>query len=87
MKSRAKADPGALSIAPPDGYQYGDDHPWDWDETKQQGLSDQLDKLRKGATPNSKRLSAVSQAAGLAVGGDVDVPAEGSTEVVDGGAE
>jgi hypothetical protein len=50
MKSRSKADPGALSIAPPDGYQYGDDHPWDWDEIKQQGLSDQLDKLRKGAT-------------------------------------
>jgi hypothetical protein len=75
MKSRAKADPGALSIAPPDGYQYGDDHPWDWDETKQQGLSDQLDKLRKGATPDSKRLS------------HVGVPAEGGTEVVDGGAE
>jgi len=74
MKSRAKADPGALSIAPPDGYQYGDDHPWDWDETKQQGLSDQLDKLRKGATPTSNRLA------------DIDVPAEGGTEVVDGGA-
>jgi hypothetical protein len=50
LKSRSKADPGALSIAPPDGYQYGDDHPWDWDETKQQGLSDHLDKLRKDAT-------------------------------------
>jgi hypothetical protein len=49
MKSRSKADPGAISIAPPDGYQYGDDHPWDWDEVKQQGLSDQLDKLHKGA--------------------------------------
>ncbi|HET7014964.1 MAG TPA: hypothetical protein VFI65_13700 [Streptosporangiaceae bacterium] len=49
MKSRSKADPGALSIAPPDGYQYGDDHPWDWDETKQQGLSDHLDKLRRDA--------------------------------------
>jgi hypothetical protein len=82
MKSRAKADPGALSIAPPDGYQYGDDHPWDWDETKQQGLSDQLDRLRKGATPSSPRLSA-----GLDVGGDVDVPAEGGPELVDGGAE
>jgi hypothetical protein len=73
MKSRAKADPGALSIAPPDGYQYGDDHPWDWDENKQQGLSDQLDKLRKGATPVSKHLA------------DVDVAAEGATEVIDGG--
>jgi hypothetical protein len=82
MKSRTKADPGALSIAPPDGYQYGDDHPWDWDETKQQGLSDQLDKLRRGATPGSKRLSPE-----LGAVSDVDMPAEGSTEVVDRWAE
>jgi hypothetical protein len=86
MKSRTKADPGALSIAPPDGYQYGDDHPWDWDETKQQGLSDQLDKLRKGATPGSKRLAG-EPTAELGAVSDVDVPPEGDAEVIDRRAE
>jgi hypothetical protein len=36
-------DPGALSITPADGYQYGDDHPWDGDQ--QASLVDRLDQL------------------------------------------
>ena len=49
-------DPGALSMAPADGYQYGDDHPWTGDH--QTGLVDWLDSLMTdlpdpadGATP------------------------------------
>jgi hypothetical protein len=50
MKSRTQADPGALSITPPDGYQYGDEHPWDWNPAKQAGVSSKLAELRKDAT-------------------------------------
>jgi hypothetical protein len=28
MAAAPQPDPGALSITPADGYQYGDDHPW-----------------------------------------------------------
>jgi hypothetical protein len=39
-------DPGALSIEPADGYQYGDDHPWSGaDQTR---LAERLDSLMKG---------------------------------------
>jgi|HubBroStandDraft_1064217.scaffolds.fasta_scaffold43170_3 hypothetical protein len=43
MTARSQPDPGALSIAPADGYQYGDDHPWNSD--KQTGLVTRLGKL------------------------------------------
>jgi hypothetical protein len=36
-------DPGALSITPADGYQYGDDHSWSTDD--QAGLVTKLGKL------------------------------------------
>jgi len=32
MASAPQPDPGALSIAPADDYQYGDDHPWSQDQ-------------------------------------------------------
>jgi len=41
--ARSQPDPGALSITPADGYQYGDDHPWSDD--KQARLVAHLDKL------------------------------------------
>lgn len=43
MTERSQPDPGALSITPADGYQYGDDHPWNGDQ--QAGLVAQLGKL------------------------------------------
>jgi hypothetical protein len=43
MAARSQPDPGAVSITPADGYQYGDDHPWDSD--KQTGLVAKLAKL------------------------------------------
>jgi hypothetical protein len=43
MAERSQPDPGALSITPADGYQYGDDHPWSHD--KQARLVDRLGKL------------------------------------------
>jgi hypothetical protein len=43
-----QADPGALSIAPPDGYQYGDDHPWTPDD--QSDLVKELGKLKRSLT-------------------------------------
>jgi hypothetical protein len=39
----SRPDPGALSIAPPDGYQYGDDHPWT--SADKARLSRHLDRL------------------------------------------
>jgi hypothetical protein len=39
-------DPGALSIASADGYQYGDDHPWT--PAKQTELVGWLDDLMTG---------------------------------------
>jgi hypothetical protein len=47
------ADPGALSIAPADGYQYGDDHPWTGNE--QSGLVSRLDKLMSSLSDNSDK--------------------------------
>jgi hypothetical protein len=41
-------DPGALSIAPADGYQYGDDHPWTGAE--QSELVDWLSSLSSDAS-------------------------------------
>jgi hypothetical protein len=41
--AKPKGEPGALSITPADGYQYGDDHPWSGDQ--QTGLVSRLDKL------------------------------------------
>jgi hypothetical protein len=43
MAERSQPDPGALSITPADGYQYGDDHPWGDDNQKR--LVDRLDQL------------------------------------------
>jgi hypothetical protein len=43
VAERSQADPGALSVTPADGYQYGDDHPWNGD--KQARLVDRLGKL------------------------------------------
>jgi hypothetical protein len=43
MTVTPQPDPGALSITPADGYQYGDDHPWSGDQ--QTGLVAGLDKL------------------------------------------
>jgi hypothetical protein len=41
--TQPQPDPGALSIAPADGYQYGDDHPWTGaDQTR---LAKRLDNL------------------------------------------
>lgn len=37
------ADPGALVLLPPDGYQYGDDHPWTGED--QSRLVRRLEKL------------------------------------------
>ena len=45
-----QSDPGALSIAPPDGYQYGDDHPWTPED--QSSLVNELRKL-KGSLPET----------------------------------
>ena len=44
MAAAPQPDPGALSIKPADGYQYGDDHPWT--PAEQTGLVEWLDKLR-----------------------------------------
>jgi hypothetical protein len=45
-------DPGALSIAPADGYQYGDDHPWTGaDQTR---LASRLDSLMAGLPDPTK---------------------------------
>ena len=43
MPAESQPDPGAVSITPADGYQFGDDHPWSGD--KQAGLVAHLDKL------------------------------------------
>lgn len=43
MSAAPRPDPGALSIAPADGYQYGDDHPWTG--VQQTSLLARLDKL------------------------------------------
>jgi hypothetical protein len=43
MTAKSQPDPGALSITPADGYQYGDDHPWSDD--KQGRLVDRLGSL------------------------------------------
>jgi hypothetical protein len=43
MSAAPQPDPGAVSIAPADGYQYGDDHPWTGAE--QTRLCVRLDKL------------------------------------------
>jgi hypothetical protein len=43
MAERSQPDPGALSITPADGYQYGDDH--QWGDDKQARLVDRLDQL------------------------------------------
>jgi hypothetical protein len=40
---RPAADPAALSIAPADGYQYRDDHPWTGED--QHRLVEWLDKM------------------------------------------
>lgn len=49
------ADPGALRLDPPDGYQYGDDHPWtpgdqnrlaQWLATLRTRLDDEQDQKR-----------------------------------------
>jgi hypothetical protein len=45
-------DPGALSIAPADGYQYGDDHPWT--ATEQTELARTLDSLMTGLPDTTK---------------------------------
>ena len=43
VATQPQPDPGALSIAPADGYQYGDDHPWTGaDQTR---LAKRLDNL------------------------------------------
>jgi hypothetical protein len=43
MSAAPQPDPGALSITPADGYQYGDDHPWTG--VQQTGLVARLAKL------------------------------------------
>jgi hypothetical protein len=43
MATPPRPDPGALSIAPADGYQYGDDHLWTG--TEQSELCRWLDSL------------------------------------------
>jgi hypothetical protein len=43
MSAAPQPDPGALSIAPADGYQYGDDHAWTG--AQQTGLVARLAKL------------------------------------------
>jgi hypothetical protein len=43
MAATPQPDPGALSITPADGYQYGDDHPWTG--AQQSGLVAWLDDL------------------------------------------
>jgi hypothetical protein len=45
MPKKSKPDSGALTIAPPDGYRYGDDHSWTDDEQK--NLAKELDCLWK----------------------------------------
>jgi hypothetical protein len=45
MPSKSKPDSGALTIAPPDGYKYGDDHAWTADDQKK--LADDLNSLWK----------------------------------------
>jgi hypothetical protein len=45
-------DPGALSIAPADGYQYGDDHPWT--DAEQTELVNWLDSLMTGLPDTTK---------------------------------
>lgn len=53
MPERSQPDPGALSIAPADGYQYGDDHPWSHD--KQAHLVDRLGKLIDTLLPDEQK--------------------------------
>ena len=43
MAATPQPDPGAVSIMPADGYQYGDDHPWTG--AQQTELVARLDKL------------------------------------------
>ena len=43
MAATPQPDPGALSIMPADGYQYGDNHPWTG--AQQTELVARLDKL------------------------------------------
>jgi hypothetical protein len=45
MTEKSKPDSGALTIAPPDGYRYSDDHPWT--EAEQGQLAKELDDLWK----------------------------------------
>ena len=52
-KHDGAADPGALSIAPADGYQYGDDHPWDGE--KQVSLVDRLEQLLNPSLTQSNK--------------------------------
>lgn len=44
---KTQPDPGALSIAPADGYQFGDEHPWD--KKKQADLVSKLDDVLENA--------------------------------------
>jgi hypothetical protein len=43
MQRKSEPDPGAITITPADGYQFGDDHVWDAE--KQAGLVTQLSEL------------------------------------------
>jgi hypothetical protein len=43
MQRKSQPDPGAITITPADGYQFGDDHAWD--AQKQAGLVTQLSEL------------------------------------------
>ncbi len=43
MPKKSKPDAGALTIAPPDGYRYGDDHAWT--DAEQKKLAKELDGL------------------------------------------
>ena len=49
MAKNPEPDPGALSIAPADGYQYGDDHPWT--SSQQSELVEWLDSLTDASDP------------------------------------
>jgi hypothetical protein len=51
MATKSKPVAGALTITPPDGYRYSDDHDWDQDEQKK--LTDALDKAWISLFPKS----------------------------------
>jgi hypothetical protein len=55
VRDTSQPDPGALSISPADGYQYGDDHPWSGDQ--QAKLVTRLDELIASLTTPTQDTS------------------------------